>query len=97
MEHENSANTMPNECQGYQIVFSYKVGEITHAIGHNPKAPSPYVAWYYTERSGFYWGSYTGTYEKAMTHLLERVRIGDVSSLKGRGVIPSDKGGRDVR
>lgn len=90
-------NEMPKECQGYEIIYSYKVGKITHAIGHNPKAPDPYVAWYYTTVSGFYWGIYTNTYEKAMTHLLERVRLGDIGNLKSRGVIPSEKGGRDVR
>lgn len=94
---EKTENQMPKECQGYQIIYSYRVGSITHAIGHNPKAPDPYVAWYYTPASGFYFGKYTNTHEKAMTYLLDRVRMGDVNNLKGRGIIPSSKGGRDVR
>ena len=95
---ENAEKEIPKINRGYKIIYEYRVGKVTHAIGHDPKSPDPYVAWYYTPESGFYWGSrYTSTYEKAMTCLLDRVRMADVNSLKARDVIPSDKGGRDVR
>ena len=29
----NNPSTLPSECQGYEIIFSYRVGENTHAIG----------------------------------------------------------------
>ena len=87
----NNPSTLPSECQGYDIIFSYRVGENTHAIGHNPKKAASYVVWYYTPLHGFFWGKYADSFEKAMTSLLERVRMGDIANLKNHGIIPSKK------
>ena len=87
----NHPSTLPSECQGYEIIFSYRVGENTHAIGHNPNKAASYVVWYYTPLGGFFWGKYADSFEKAMTSLLERVRMGDIANLKNHGVIPSVK------
>ena len=107
----NNPNTLPSECQGYEIIFSYRVGENTHAIGHNPKKAASYVVWYYTPLSGFFWGKYADSFEKAMTFwgkyadsfekamtsLLERVRMGDIANLKNHGIIPRVKDAEDVK
>lgn len=92
----NHPNTLPSECQGYEIIFSYRVGENTHAIGHNPKKAASYVVWYYTPLGGFFWGKYVDSFEKAMTSLLERVRMGDIKNLKTHGIIPSVKDAGDA-
>ena len=92
----NNPNTLPSECQGYEIIFSYRVGETTHAIGHNPKKAASYVVWYYTPLGGFFWGKYADSFEKAMTSLLERVRMGDIKNLKTHGIIPSVKDASDA-
>ena len=92
----NNPSTMPSECQGYEIIFSYRVGENTHAIGHNPKKAASYVVWYYTPLGGFFWGKYADSFEKAMTSLLERVRMGDIKNLKPHGIIPSAKNASDA-
>ena len=92
----NHPNSLPSECQGYEIIFSYRVGENTHAIGHNPESNAPYVVWYYTPINGFFWGKYADTFEKAMTSLLERVRMGDIKSLKHHGIIPNAKNAKDA-
>ena len=91
----NHPSTLPSECQGYEIIFSYKVGENIHAIGHNPESNSPYIVWYYTPLGGFFRGKYADTFEKAMTSLLERVRMGDIANLKNHGIIPSVKDAKD--
>ena len=87
----NHQSILPSECQGYEIIFSYRVGENTHAIGHNPKKADSYVVWYYTPLHGFFRGKYADSFEKAMTSLLERVRMGDIANLKNHGIIPSKK------
>ena len=35
----------PEVVQGYTITDMMKIGDTTIVIGHNPKAPSPYVTW----------------------------------------------------
>ena len=97
MIKSNNPSTLPRECQGYEIIFSYRVGENTHAIGHNPKKAASYVVWSYTPLSGFFWGKYADSFEKAMTSLLERVRMGDIANLKHHGIIPSVKDAEDVK
>lgn len=96
MINTNNPNTLPSECQGYEIIFSYRVGDNTHAIGHNPKKAASYVVWYYTPLGGFFWGKYTDSFEKAMTSLLERVRMGDIKNLKTHGIISSVKDASDA-
>ena len=40
MENEKRSN------QGYEIIESCTIGSTELVIGHNPKAPNPYVCWY---------------------------------------------------
>ena len=40
MENERRSN------QGYEIIESCTIGSTELVIGHNPKAPNPYVCWY---------------------------------------------------
>ena len=34
---------------GYEIIESCQIGRTELVIGHNSKAPNPYVCWYYKE------------------------------------------------
>ena len=76
----NNPSTLPSECQGYEIIFSYRVGENTHAIGHNPKKADSYVVWYYTPLGGFFWGKYADSFEKSMTSVKD---VRSISECKG--------------
>lgn len=57
--------------QGYEIIESCTVGTKELVIGHNPKAPNPYVCWYFKDDS-YYWGCYCNTLAAAREKLSER-------------------------
>ena len=42
--------------QGYEIIESCTIGSTELVIGHNPKAPNPYVCWYCKGGDNYYWG-----------------------------------------
>lgn len=58
--------------QGYEIIESRQIGETEFVIGHNPKAPNPYVCWYYKNGSDYYWGHYCNSLPAAREKLRER-------------------------
>ena len=52
MEKEKRSN------QGYEIIESCTIGSTELVIGHNPKAPNPYVCWYCKGGDNYFWGHY---------------------------------------
>ena len=42
--------------QGYEIIESCTIGSTELVIGHNPKAPNPYVCWYCKGGDNYFWG-----------------------------------------
>jgi len=64
-----------NQNQGYKIIKSVEIrNEGRIVLGHNPKAPSPYVTWVqFTEERGFTWGHYFLRENSAWTDFLRRV------------------------
>lgn len=59
--------------QNYEIIESKKKGDMELVIGHNPKAPNPYVCWYYND--GYFWGYYCNSLESAQNKLNERYNV----------------------
>ena len=43
---------------GYEIIESCTIGSNELVIGHNPKAPNPYVCWYCKNGKEYFWGYY---------------------------------------
>lgn len=66
MEHEKRSN------QGYEIIESCTIGSTELVIGHNPKAPNPYVCWYCKGSDNYYWGCYCNELSAARESLSER-------------------------
>ena len=60
---------------GYAIVSNIIVGEHEIVLGHNPKAPSPFVTWEFSPRGGYYWGHYFEDENDAVLDLLERAAV----------------------
>jgi len=60
--------------QGYKIIECCTIGNKELVIGHNPKAPNPYVCWYCKGGSDYYWGDYCNTLEAARESLSDRYR-----------------------
>ena len=42
---------------GYEIMESCTIGNNELVIGHNAKAPNPYVCWYCKDGSDYFWGT----------------------------------------
>ena len=59
---------------GYAIVSNIIVGEFEFVLGHNPKAPSPFVTWEYSPLSGYYWGHYFNDELAAVQDLIDRAQ-----------------------
>ena len=60
---------------GYEIVTAIKTGKGTElVIGHNPKAPSPYVCWYCYDGTSYSTGDYCGTYKQALESVADRIK-----------------------
>lgn len=66
MEQEKRIN------QGYEIIESCTIGSKELVIGHNPKAPNPYVCWYCKGGDNYYWGCYCNELSAAGEGLSER-------------------------
>lgn len=66
MEQEKRIN------QGYEIIESCTIGSKELVIGHNPKAPNPYVCWYRKGGDNYYWGCYCNELSAARESLSER-------------------------
>lgn len=58
--------------QGYEIIDSRTIGSTEFVIGHNPKAPNPYVCWHCKDSTDYYWGYYTNTLDAAREKMMER-------------------------
>lgn len=58
--------------QGYEIIESCTIGSTELVIGHNPKAPNPYVCWYCKGGDNYYWGCYCNELSAARENLSER-------------------------
>lgn len=66
MEEEKRSNG------GYEIIESCTIGSTELVIGHDPKAPNPYVCWYCKGGGNYFWGTYCDTIEAARENLSER-------------------------
>ena len=58
--------------QGYKIIESRTVGKTELVIGHNPKAPNPYVCWYCKGGDNYFWGYYCNELSSARKKMNER-------------------------
>ena len=62
--------------QGYTIIERKRAGEVMVVVGHNPKAPQPYVTWKAYEHSkfeSFNHGHYFSTLKDAMIDYHKRL------------------------
>ena len=57
---------------GYEIIESCQIGRTELVIGHNSKAPNPYVCWYCKDGSDYFWGYYCNQLSEARDKLNER-------------------------
>ena len=57
---------------GYEIIESHTIGSNELVIGHNAKAPNPYVCWYCKDGSDYFWGYYCNQLSEAREKLNER-------------------------
>lgn len=58
----------------YKIITAVRVDKRTEiVIGHNPKAPSPYVCWYCYNGKDYNCGDYCNSYRGAMESLGVRI------------------------
>ena len=57
---------------GYEIMESCTIGSKELVIGHNPKAPNPYVCWYCQGGGDYFWGYYCNELSSAREKLKER-------------------------
>ena len=66
MEEEKRSNG------GYEIIEGCTIGSTELVIGHNPKAPNPYVCWYCKGGDNYFWGYYCNELSAAREKLNER-------------------------
>lgn len=62
--------------QGYTIIERQRAGDTMVVVGHNPKAPDPYVTWKAYKHSGFAsfeMGHYFSTLKGAMVDYYKRL------------------------
>ncbi len=62
--------------QGYTIIEQKRAGKTMVVVGHNPKAPSPYVTWKsyaHSEFQSFEMGHYFSTLKDAMVDYYKRL------------------------
>ncbi len=62
--------------EGYTIIERKQAGEVMVVVGHNPKAPAPYVTWKaydFTNFTSFNYGHYFLTRQEAMTDYFQRL------------------------
>ncbi len=59
---------------GYEIIESCTIGNNELVIGHNPKAPNPYVCWYCKNGADYFWGYYCNDITEAREKLRERYK-----------------------
>lgn len=61
---------------GYRIIESHmKPNGDELVIGHHEKAPQPYVCWWCSDGTNYYWGHYCSSYEEAREDMFERLGI----------------------
>lgn len=65
-------NEEKRSCIGYETIESRTIGSTEFVIGHNPKAPNPYVCWHCKDNKDYYWGYYTNTLDAAKEKMIER-------------------------
>ena len=73
---------------GYTIIQSIVSGDIEIVLGHNPKAPNPYVTWKCKNGDYYYWGHYFNDRHAAECDLLFRA---DVKKEKNINSQPKNK------
>ena len=59
---------------GYEIIESCTIGNNELVIGHNPKAPNPYVCWYCKNGKEYFWGYYCNELSSAREKLNEAMK-----------------------
>ena len=63
------------ENAGYEIITALRCGKRTElVIGHNPKAPNPYVCWWCYDGNNYSTGDYCNTFKSALESLADRVK-----------------------
>ena len=67
---------------GYEIIESCTIGSTELVIGHNPKAPNPYVCWYCKNGTDYFWGCYVNELSAAREKLNERYQTVMPSALQ---------------
>lgn len=74
-----------NRNAGYDIIHRVALGEKHFVVGHNPKAPAPYVTWqYFAETGSYHQGNYFAQEADAIMDLFRRA--GESLDLPGRSL-----------
>ena len=60
---------------GYEIMESCTIGNNELVIGHNAKAPNPYVCWYCKDGSDYFWGYYCNQLSEAIERYKRECRL----------------------
>ena len=63
---------------GYEIIENCHIGRTELVIGHNSKAPNPYVCWYCKDGSDYFWGYYCNQLSEARDKMNERYQTGSI-------------------
>lgn len=88
MDEEKRSN------QNYEVIESCTIGSTELVIGHNPKAPNPYVCWYCKGGDNYYWGCYCNELSEARESLSERYNK-ERSMPYNNPPVPKQKSGDD--
>lgn len=66
---------------GYEIIESCQIGRTELVIGHNSKAPNPYVCWYCKDGSDYFWGYYCNQLSMTMDDILsmQGITVADIT------------------
>lgn len=76
LNHVNIMDLYKEENQGYKIVAVQSINDTSYVIGHNPKAPDPYVVWKTStnRQNGYDIGHYFESFDKAFDNFRSRVQ-----------------------
>ena len=59
---------------GYEILDRHRVGSTEVVLGHNPRAPEPYVIWKCRHGSDYHFGHYCVDKNSAVKDFKKRIR-----------------------
>jgi len=84
-------DTKKRSNNGYEIIESHRIRNRELVIGHNAKAPDPYVCWICKDKTDYIWGRYCKTLKQARNEMTLRIQI-ENRYLRGEPQTPQ-KGG----